>query len=62
MVKGYNRNVSMFKMFHLIWAVISVIKLHKFVENAVKLLGWNYFNQVIFNQGFCFSLLEQSLL
>jgi len=38
-VIGYslnNRNVSIFKMFHLIWAIIFIIKLYKSVANATN--------------------------
>jgi len=36
LINNYNRNVSVFKMFHLIWAIIFIIKLYKSVANAPK--------------------------
>jgi len=32
-----NRNVYIFNMFHLIWAIVFIIKLYKSVANAPKI-------------------------
>jgi len=41
-----NQNVFIFKMFHLIWAIILTIKLYKSVVNVQK--STNYLNLFIF--------------